>query len=61
MNFRQVTLNTQSNNQASLALYDKMGFRRTGETFGFTKSVQGGLPMSKRQIIKEQTKKTSPD
>jgi ribosomal protein S18 acetylase RimI-like enzyme len=28
-----VTLNTQSNNQASLALYDKMGFRRTGETF----------------------------
>jgi ribosomal protein S18 acetylase RimI-like enzyme len=29
----QVTLNTQSNNQASLALYDKMGFQRTGETF----------------------------
>jgi ribosomal protein S18 acetylase RimI-like enzyme len=29
----QVTLNTQSNNQASLALYDKMGFRRTGEIF----------------------------
>jgi ribosomal protein S18 acetylase RimI-like enzyme len=32
-NVKQVTLNTQSNNQASLALYDKMGFRRTGETF----------------------------
>lgn len=32
--FTQITLNTQSNNQASLALYDKMGFRRTGETFG---------------------------
>jgi ribosomal protein S18 acetylase RimI-like enzyme len=30
---QQVTLNTQSNNQASLALYDKMGFQRTGETF----------------------------
>ncbi len=30
----QITLNTQSNNQASLALYDKMGFRRTGEIFG---------------------------
>jgi ribosomal protein S18 acetylase RimI-like enzyme len=29
----QVTLNTQSDNQASLALYDKMGFRKTGETF----------------------------
>lgn len=29
-----ITLNTQSNNHASLALYDKMGFRRTGETFG---------------------------
>jgi ribosomal protein S18 acetylase RimI-like enzyme len=29
----QVTLNTQSDNHASLALYDKMGFRRTGETF----------------------------
>jgi ribosomal protein S18 acetylase RimI-like enzyme len=32
-NINQVTLNTQSDNQASLALYDKMGFRRTGETF----------------------------
>ncbi len=31
---QSVTLNTQSNNQASLALYDKMGFRRTGEAFG---------------------------
>lgn len=29
----QITLNTQSDNHASLALYDKMGFRRTGETF----------------------------
>jgi ribosomal protein S18 acetylase RimI-like enzyme len=29
----QVTLNTQSDNHASLALYDKMGFRKTGETF----------------------------
>ena len=34
MNIQRITLNTQSNNQASLALYDKMGFRRTGETFG---------------------------
>jgi ribosomal protein S18 acetylase RimI-like enzyme len=33
-NITLVTLNTQSNNQASLALYDKMGFQRTGETFG---------------------------
>ena len=33
LNVRKVTLNTQSNNQASLALYDKMGFRRSGETF----------------------------
>ncbi|MBN2257291.1 MAG: GNAT family N-acetyltransferase [Anaerolineaceae bacterium] len=30
----QATVNTQSNNQASLALYDKMGFQRTGESFG---------------------------
>ena len=29
----QITLNTQSDNHASLALYDKMGFRRTGESF----------------------------
>jgi ribosomal protein S18 acetylase RimI-like enzyme len=29
----QVTLNTQSDNMASLSLYDKMGFRKTGETF----------------------------
>jgi ribosomal-protein-alanine N-acetyltransferase len=33
LDVRQVTVNTQSDNQASLALYDKMGFRKTGETF----------------------------
>lgn len=33
MNIPNVTLNTQSDNQASLALYDTMGFRKTGETF----------------------------
>jgi ribosomal protein S18 acetylase RimI-like enzyme len=29
----RVTVNTQDNNLASLALYEKIGFRRTGETF----------------------------
>ena len=29
----RVTVNTQSDNRASLALYQKMGFRRTGEEF----------------------------
>ncbi len=29
----RVTVNTQSDNHASLALYDKIGFRRTGELF----------------------------
>jgi ribosomal protein S18 acetylase RimI-like enzyme len=32
-NINQVTVNTQSDNQASLALYDKMSFQRTGEAF----------------------------
>ncbi len=31
---KYITLNTQSNNRASQALYDKMGFRNTGESFG---------------------------
>jgi ribosomal-protein-alanine N-acetyltransferase len=31
---KYITLNTQSNNKPSQALYDKMGFRRTGESFG---------------------------
>jgi len=30
---RRITVNTQSDNQASLALYQKMGFVRTGEYF----------------------------
>jgi ribosomal protein S18 acetylase RimI-like enzyme len=29
----RITVNTQSNNQASLALYQKTGFRKTGEKF----------------------------
>ncbi len=29
----RVTVNTQDNNHSSLALYQKIGFRRTGETF----------------------------
>ncbi len=29
----RVTVNTQSNNAASLALYDRLGFRRTGEQY----------------------------
>lgn len=33
MNFWGVTLNTQHNNTASLALYYKIGFRETGERF----------------------------
>lgn len=33
LNFLGVTLNTQHNNHASLALYHKIGFRETGERF----------------------------
>jgi ribosomal protein S18 acetylase RimI-like enzyme len=29
----RITVNTQANNAASLALYHKLGFRRTGEQF----------------------------
>jgi ribosomal protein S18 acetylase RimI-like enzyme len=29
----RVTVNTQENNEVSLALYDKLGFRKTGETY----------------------------
>lgn len=30
---RRITVNTQANNAASLALYNRLGFRRTGERF----------------------------
>ena len=32
-NLSRITVNTQSNNTASLALYEKIGFRRTGEQY----------------------------
>ncbi len=32
-NLSHITVNTQSNNMASLALYEKIGFRRTGEQY----------------------------
>ncbi len=32
-NLSRLTVNTQSNNTASLALYEKIGFRRTGEQY----------------------------
>jgi ribosomal protein S18 acetylase RimI-like enzyme len=33
LGIERITLNTQNNNQASLALYQKTGFRMTGEKF----------------------------
>jgi ribosomal protein S18 acetylase RimI-like enzyme len=32
-NLSRITVNTQSDNQSSLALYEKIGFRRTGEQY----------------------------
>jgi len=39
-----ITVNTQNNNHSSLALYQKMGFFRTGEEYPVFHSVvnQGG-------------------
>ena len=41
-NLSRITVNTQSNNTASLALYEKIGFRRTGEQYPvYTCQVEG--------------------